>query len=158
MNDADTITVALRPEEARALEILSLVGLRLTARLERRGECLVWTGARSDNYGQISVGAGASRRRAYVHRLVYELTRGPLVAGLLVCHHCDNPPCSDPAHLFAGTVADNNRDMTRKGHNAAMKLTPEQVREIRRRYLAGDVSQYALAREFSVSQTSINHL
>lgn len=32
-----------------------------------------------------------------------------------VLHHCDNPPCINPDHLFVGTQADNNRDMAAKG-------------------------------------------
>jgi hypothetical protein len=34
---------------------------------------------------------------------------------MVICHHCDNPPCVRPDHLFIGTIADNNRDMEIKG-------------------------------------------
>lgn len=75
----------------------------------------------------------------------------------MVCHHCDNPPCCNPAHLFLGTALDNVRDMLNKGrerpaygrrHHAA-KLTEEQVREIRARRARGE-KLVDLAEEFHV--------
>jgi hypothetical protein len=48
------------------------------------------------------------------HRLSFLAFNGPLKRGLQVCHHCDNPPCFNPEHLFAGTQQDNIDDMVRK--------------------------------------------
>lgn len=43
--------------------------------------------------------------------------------GLFVCHHCDNPPCVRPDHLYAGTRVDNAKDSIRRGRNASAKKT-----------------------------------
>lgn len=54
----------------------------------------------------------------YAHRRAFELTHGPLEAGVHVLHACDNPPCCNPAHLFPGDQTLNMRDMVAKGRHA----------------------------------------
>ena len=85
---------------------------RLAARLVRTDSgCLEWTGATLKGYGQIGDGG----KILYTHRVAYELAYGPLPDGMNACHTCDNPPCCEPEHLFAGTTLDNTLDMIAKG-------------------------------------------
>jgi len=125
--------------------------------------CLEWPRRRrADGYGQIRIGVV----KRLIHRLAYEVAIGPITDGLCVCHHCDNPPCFRPSHLFAGSHQDNMADCSRKGrtkvphffgeHHGQAKLTEGMVFEIRERYAAGGKSQQALANEYRVSQAAIS--
>jgi hypothetical protein len=75
-----------------------------------------------------------------------------------VCHHCDNPPCCNPACLFAGDAQTNHDDMALKGRRAKMssyqkhtKLNDDRVRKIREDHAAGRGSYRILALEHNVS-------
>lgn len=112
---------------------------RLTAFMDKRtvrGDgCWMWTGSTRQGYGQIEVD-WTGVRRLYAHRAAYELTYGPIPAGLFVCHHCDTPGCVRPDHLFVGTVQDNNNDKIAKGRQQRGSkagnalLTEDQAKQI----------------------------
>src|SRR3990167_2228513 len=60
-------------------------------------------------------GYGSWGQNGYAHRAAWQFTFGPVPRGLQVCHHCDNPCCCNPAHLFLGTPRMNMQDMIVKG-------------------------------------------
>jgi len=123
--------------------------------------CWIWTAHTHRGYGRISLGVG---KVLEAHRVAYELLKGPIPEGMHVLHHCDNPICVNPNHLFLGTNADNLHDAAvkyRVGHlnccgNA--KLTYAQVREIRRRYNQGHVTYQRLAEEYGVTHSQIGYI
>lgn len=118
--------------------------------------CWEWTGSRERRgHGKTQI-AGKDVR---VHRAVYEALVGPIPEGMLVCHHCDNPPCFNPAHLFLGTPLDNSQDRVKKGRTTR-RLDSEQVAYVRENYVPG-VSRWSrgnkmeLAEKFGVSPSTI---
>jgi len=69
-------------------------------------------------YGKF-VGDNGEHTKA--HRFAFTIAHGPIPEGQCVCHRCDNPPCCNPTHLFAGTTGDNTRDSVRKGRFVSTK-------------------------------------
>lgn len=129
------------------------------------GPCWVWTASTSGaGYGQFWI-KGRGLRGS--HTVSWSLMHGPIPDGMDVCHHCDNPPCVRPDHLFLGTRSENMRDMGRKGRggrggakgeqNSHAKLTESQVIEIRTRFAAGELG-YVLAAEFGLGFRKLSRI
>ena len=152
---------------------------RFWAKVDQTGECWIWTGPKTGNgYGAIREDA-PSRHQVSAHRASWEIHFEPIPPGLEVCHHCDNPVCVRPDHLFLGTTKANAEDRSAKGRSGVgdrsgrrlhpekypagsavigAKLTDDAVREIRRRYDAGEAGLTALGRQFGVTKQTIQRI
>lgn len=124
-----------------------------------KNECWEWMGAtRVREYG----GMTFKGKLWLAHRLCL-LFSGRDPRGKCACHHCDNPKCVNPSHLFIGTMMDNTRDMIRKGRNRPTKgednggcTTPlSTVLALRKEYVPGIISQKHLAEKYNVTQNTV---
>ena len=82
--------------------------------------------------------------------------------GMMVLHHCDNPPCVNPDHLYLGTHRDNMDDVRERGILAGergprAKLNNFTVRLARLMYGNGGVSQQSLADYFGTAQSVMGY-
>jgi len=139
-----------------------------------KDSCWEWMGAKTPaGYGHINWNS----THYYTHRLSWMIHNGKIPKGMEVCHHCDNPGCVNPAHLFLGTHRDNMRDRDKKKRgifsnpkfkgiivhvrgekSPVAKLTDRQVKEIRMLYARGGWSYPKLAKRYKVSEQTIYRL
>lgn len=150
------------PRDAGLAQRLEFTGWSEVVRRPELGACWEWSGGRYEtNYGQVSVGDNRSKP---AHRIAHLAWIGPLGEGQDVCHRCDNPPCVNPAHLFAGTRKENMEDCASKDRNLFgervpwRKLGEDDVRSIREAYATSKFSQRELAAAYGVSQSSVSYI
>lgn len=153
---------------AEEVELTVGVVVRFGRKIAFGDGCWEWRGSIASNgYGVFYLRRHPNR----AHRIAWMIANGRIPAGMLVCHRCDNPRCVRPDHLFLGTTQDNTADMVKKGRafqgepaserkrgtlNPRAKLDDDAIGEIVTRYRSGGVRQKDLAKEYSVSQSTIN--
>lgn len=149
------------------------------ANVQKTDRCWLWIGGTDKGgYGKLMT-AGRHRR---AHQVAWELAYGrPVPSGMAVCHNCpggDNPACVNPAHLFLGSIQDNNADKQAKGRQARgashgsrtkpdqtprgernnhARLTADLVRSIRERHANGETCT-SLAHELGMGRAAISHI
>ena len=146
---------------------MSKPGKHFWEQVMKTPECWIWTGyTTKGGYGLIT----SNGKTTTAHRFAWELTYGRILRGMDILHHCDNPTCVRPDHLFLGTQQDNIIDMVEKGRYGQeshprrpggkhylpfqSKLTKRQVEQIKVRL--GYESGASLARRFGVTRQLVN--
>ena len=128
----------------------------LSACVQSPTGCMEWKLHTVRGSGRMKVNG----RKQYVHRLMWEIVNGAIPEGLFVLHHCDNPACVEPSHLFVGTHADNMADRSAKGRASRRgnpRLTADQVAAIRHRLTLG-ARGIDLAAEYGVHPATIKRI
>ena len=118
--------------------------------------CWEWTAYRDRHgYGQLTL----NNKQWYPHRLVYLELIGPIDQG--VYHHCDNPPCVNPFHLFTGKQKDNVANAVMKNRNTRGSkcnrgvLTEDDVVKIKELLKKGWTNT-SIAKKFKVSRPTVS--
>ena len=116
-------------------------------------ECWNWTaGVVGDHDGRY-LGYGRMAGGVFAHRFSWEIHNGREVPrGLQVQHICNNSLCVNPRHLTVGTMWENQRYRDVSGRNGSAKLSPQDVRDIRRRYTGQRGELIKLAEEYGIKQ------
>jgi hypothetical protein len=127
-------------------------------------DCWEWQKYRNaKGYGM----AGFNKKVMLTHRIAWLLSNGDIPSGIQVLHHCDNPPCCNPNHLFLGTNYDNVIDKIKKGRSKLniktgenhyfSKLTEASVLQIRTLYFNGE-KQKNIAKHFNISVCTVEKI
>jgi hypothetical protein len=127
--------------------------------------CWEWNKSHTiDGYGRIRVDGVLTSSHVLMYKSIYgDFSKRDLNGNLnYICHHCDNPRCGNPDHLFLSTPFGNYSDMKSKGRGnhphgesfSCSKLTENQVIEIIE-HLSNGMSQRKIASMYGVGKTTI---
>lgn len=107
---------------------------RFWAKVDKSGECWLWTAGKDKGYGRFGVRAGLT---VQAHRWAYEQVYGPVPAGKVLDHSCEQKSCVRPDHCVPMTIGQNlawryvQQMHCTKGHSLADSLEHHGRRECR---------------------------
>lgn len=157
-----------------------------------KDECWEWQGSYiGAGYGSFKIDGKTIGAHRVMARLELDAAL-PLWPGrhseYQVLHHCDNPSCVNPNHLYIGNTSDNMQDAHARGENTPgdlpdctcrdedadtvcpmhgdrdgennpnAALTQEQADEIRERYESEDTSYRDLAGDYPCSSNTVGRI
>lgn len=123
--------------------------------------CWIWTACTNGKYGKIGLN---KKPIFFAHRVSYQFFYGIDPGNKFVCHHCDNPLCINPKHLFLGTAKENTADRIKKGRTFAgerhpgKKLDNNKVRKIRKIHAKSGLNYTEIAKLFNVSGYTVRDI
>jgi hypothetical protein len=127
--------------------------------------CWIWIGEiNPQGYGILHPKCSHGFKRA--HRFSYYIHNGSFDLSKMVCHHCDNPMCVNPDHLYLGDAKQNAKDREsrkrtnyRNGsrhHNS--KLNESIVVSIRNEFSKRKCTLVHLSKKYGVSESTIERI
>ena len=128
--------------------------------IKSRDECWTWLAAKNQNgYGRFAY-KGKAR---IATRVLWEIEHGVWPGHMCVLHHCDNPPCCNPRHLYLGTQKDNALDMYKRNRKVRKigiehplsKLNDEKVIKILK---DKNTCNYRLSLKYGVNSGTIYYI
>jgi AraC-like DNA-binding protein len=126
--------------------------------VQKTDTCWLWTGKPNKaGYGRIALDAPNQQTTIMAHRYSYELHFDKIPDSLSVCHHCDNPICVRPDHLFAGTMLDNMQDMINKKPHFNRKVFTAELNLILE-LAKSNLTISDIARQSKLSRTTVRRI
>jgi len=118
-------------------------------------KCWNWRGLSYPNsYGHL-----VRNGETYAHRYAWRVFKGNIPNGLQVLHHCDNPPCCNPEHLWLGTHKDNMNDRDAKGRGVKEKGFLKKSEVLKIKVMLGQgKSRMSIAQQYDRTYSCISRI